>query len=194
MNYRPYPDIDRALAQLERGRAPEPQHPFLAWIDEHLRTGLADWQKPLVVAAAKRTGKSAITAAIVDQAVKAGEHVHVDTRRGVRCHGGDGGCGLLPLRPAAPVVIARAVRTCLALPSQWNAWTVEGQYLYMRYRSGIGSVDAYDTEDSEQWTRVPDGHLAIFDTGETYGGDMSLVEFCERAGLQLADDAEVTGE
>ncbi|SHI67343.1 hypothetical protein [Streptomyces sp. 3214.6] len=194
MNYRPYPDVDRALAQLERHHAREQQSLFLAWVDEHVRPGLAEWQKRLVTAAAKQTGKTAITAAIADQAVKAGEHVHVATRRGVRCAGGDAGCGLLPLRPDRPLILARVVRTCLAVPSQWNAWTVDGQYLYLRYRSGIGTVDAYDTEDSEQWTQFPDGRVAIFDTGETYGGDMALTEFCERAGLQLADNAEVTGE
>lgn len=142
----------------------------------------------------RKAGKSAIVTAVTDQAVKAGEHVHVATRRGVRCAGGDGACSLPQLRPDPPLVLARAIRTCTAVPSQWNAWTVNGQYLYLRYRSGIGTVDAYDTDDSEQWTQPPDGRVAIFDTGEQYGGDMSLTEFCERAGLQIADDAEVTGE
>lgn len=142
----------------------------------------------------RRAGKSAIVAAIADQAVQDGEHVHVATRRGMHCAGGDSTCSLPRLRPDQPLILARVVRTCAAVPSQWNAWTVNGQYLYMRYRSGLGTVDAYDTEDSEQWTQPPDGHIAFFDTGEPYGGDMTLTEFCERAGLQLADDAEVTGE
>ncbi|MHC3474674.1 hypothetical protein ACYF6T_39105 [Streptomyces sp. 7R007] len=93
-----------------------------------------------------------------------------------------------------PIVLARAVRTCTAIPSQWNAWTTDGQYLYLRYRSGIGTVDAYDTEDSAQWTRVPDGAVARFDTGDRWDGEMDLTEFCEHTGLQLADDAEVIGE
>jgi hypothetical protein len=199
VNYRPYPDAERAFHQLKRGSVRAchfvRQRPDGVIVETHVTPEAALsafhrwWQD-----SPRRTGKTAITAAIVDQAVKAGEHVHVTTRRGVRCHGGDGDCGLLPLRPAEPLVLARAKRTCTAVPSQWNAWTADGQYLYLRYRSGIGTVDAYDTEDSEQWTRPPDGRVAIFDTGDTYGGDMSLVEFCERAGLQLADDAEVTGE
>ncbi|MFJ2004788.1 hypothetical protein [Streptomyces chartreusis] len=90
--------------------------------------------------------------------------------------------------------LVRVVRTCTAVPSQWNAWTGDGQYLYLRYRSGIGTVDAYDTEDSTQWTRIPNGEIAHFDTGDRLDGEMDLVEFCERAGLHLADDAEVTGE
>lgn len=94
----------------------------------------------------------------------------------------------------APIVLARAVRTCAAVPSQWNAWTTDGQYLYLRYRSGIGTVDTYDTEDSEQWTRIPDGAVAYFDTGDRLDGEMDLAEFCERTGLQLANAAEVIGE
>ena len=194
MNYRPYPDVDRALAQLERHHAREQQTPFLAWVDEHVRPGLAEWQKRLVTAAAKQTGKTAITTAIVDQAVKAGHHVHVAGRDGVRCVGGDPACSQPSKEPERSIVLARVVRTCAAVPSQWNAWTVDGQYLYLRYRSGIGTVDAYDSEDSEQWTRVPDGAAARFDTGDRLDGEMDLPEFCERAGLQLADDAEGTGE
>lgn len=98
------------------------------------------------------------------------------------------------LRPAAPLVVARAVRTCIAVPSQWNAWTAAGQYLYLRYRSGIGTVDTYDSSDVDTWTHVPYGAVAFFDTGDRRDGEMDLPEFCERAGLQLADDAEVTGE
>lgn len=88
--------------------------------------------------------------------------------------------------------IARVVQTCSAIPSQWNAWTIGGQYLYLRYRSGIGTVDAYDTEDSEQWRRTPDGAIARFDTGDRLDGEIGLAEFCARTGLQLADDAEVS--
>lgn len=192
MNHRPYPDVERALAQLERGR--QPRSPLLAWIDEHLLPGQAEWQKAFITAAVRRTGKSAIVAAITDEAVKAGEHVHVATRRGVRCAGGDDACSLPKLRPDSPLVLARAIRTCTAVPSQWDAWTVDGQYLYLRYRSGIGTVDAYDSPESDEWPQPPDGRVAIFDTGETYGGDMTLADFCERTGLQLADDAEVIGE
>ena len=95
---------------------------------------------------------------------------------------------------SAQIILARAVRTCTAVPSQWNAWTVDGQYLYLRYRSGIGTVDAYDDEDFEKWTRIPDGAVARFDTGDRSDGEMDLPEFCQRTGLRLADDAEVIGK
>lgn len=247
MNYRPYPDVDRALAQLERDRVPGPRSPLLASLEQVVAPlHLADWQREWVSALArlshpKRTGKSAITAAIVDEAVLAGEHVHIAGRDGMRCAGGDQACPLprigsgdqvvveydghrtryevtdIPFRErpgsvsltlrsvdgatepdrlAEPqaITLARVERTCTAVPSQWNAWTVDGRYLYLRYRSGIGTVDAYDTEDSDQWTRIPDGAIARFDTRDRLDGEMDLIEFCERAGLELADDAEVTGE
>ncbi|MFJ6841375.1 hypothetical protein ACIQRE_01750 [Streptomyces griseoluteus] len=228
------------------------------------------------------SGRGAIIAAIVSEALVAGHHVHVATTAGLRCAGGDSTC-IVPRaehkdaveesccpgcehpfhapgiactggvdhgpkrwhqclclnRPGAdrkcppqmdcqggplgytdiwhlrqgrslsgrggtlitpevletsPLVLARVVCTCEAVPSQWSAWTVDGQYLYLRYRSGIGTVDAYDGEDSDTWTRIPDGAVARFDTGDRLDGDMDLVEFCELAGLQVAVDAEVSGE
>lgn len=98
MSYRPYPNVDRALAQLERRRRPGPRSPLFAWIDEHLvpEIRLTDWQRAFVDSfpgiAPKRAGRTT-TAAIVDQAVKAGEHVHVASHRdGVRCASGDPAC------------------------------------------------------------------------------------------------------
>ncbi|MGW0578321.1 hypothetical protein ACWD25_20650 [Streptomyces sp. NPDC002920] len=247
MNYRPYPDADRALHQVERHhpRVVVTLHADIRAFEDALRKvaermpasgAFAANADALSRAFAKmgadaesarraealgqsapehprRAGRNAITAAIVAQAVKAGQHVHIADRDGVRCVGGDGQCtvrrGPAPglyfvdetkaapsaaLADRQPIVLARVVRTCVAIPSQWNAWTVNGQYLYLRFRSGIGTVDAYDTEDSEQWTRIPDGAVARFDTGDRTDGEMDLIDFCERTGLQLADDARVTGE
>lgn len=370
MNYRPYPDPDRAMRQLARHRIHRTGtstlsglldgmgmklEPFQrAWVDTCLHTGTT----PAV--SARRSGRTAIIAAIADEATAVGEHVHVASRDGMRCAGGDPNCPLprterddqdeaehdgrstrddatdpparshrdgppadlsATLRPAGellvkglnraaanatvfsralaqagisaeseraralaagrcpdcghaphaagseceavvdhgpkhwhrclclyqppstspchplmtchggtlgysdiwhlqrghslsskdgpvtpdilaiptgttdqePITLARVVRTCAACPSQWNAWTTSGQYLYLRYRSGIGTVDAYDTEDSSTWMRIPDGSVARFDTGDRLDGEMSLVEFCERTDLELAD-AEVIGE
>jgi hypothetical protein len=91
-------------------------------------------------------------------------------------------------RVVAP--LARVVRTCIACPSQWDAWTVDGQYLYLRYRWSVGEV----TPDSG-----PDGDLTaepLVTFGEPGGldGTISLAEFLGRAGLELAPDAEVVGE
>jgi len=82
------------------------------------------------------------------------------------------------------VIIVKAVQTCEACPSQWDAWTADGQYLYLRYRWSIGTVDAYDTPDPDAWTRIPDGNVASF--GERgWDGEIELAEFCARAGLTL---------
>ncbi|WP_255369534.1 hypothetical protein [Kitasatospora sp. MBT63] len=37
--------------------------------------------------------------------------------------------------------LARVVLTSPTNPSQWDAWTGDGQYLYLRYRHGVGSVE-----------------------------------------------------
>ncbi|MGW0647882.1 hypothetical protein ACWD4T_03600 [Streptomyces umbrinus] len=88
--------------------------------------------------------------------------------------------------------IARAVRTCRACPSQWDAWTLGGQYLYLRYRSGIGSVEAQPSEDTNTWDM--DKPPLIEWDDDTGNGDVSLTEFLATAGMQLTSDAEVVGE
>lgn len=334
MNYRPYPATQRALNQLERGRAPEPtrcpicDHPVHhhatengqpvcsrgrgliscrdcaeLWARMPAVAGLVDFGialrhgtgPHLIGEHPLRAGKAAITAALIDQAVEDGQHVHVASRNGVRCLGAAAnatvfsrsvaragvatksaqaralaagglcsGCGhaqhlsgteceagvdhgpkrwhrclclamagastscppqmncqggtlsyadIVHLREGGTlrgadgvtitaaalaerprIVLARVVRTCTAVPSQWNAWTVAGQYLYLRYRSGIGTVDAYASTDCEQWTHVPDGTVARFDTGDRLDGEMTLAQFCQHTGIEVADGAEVTGE
>lgn len=93
-----------------------------------------------------------------------------------------------------PITIARAVQTCLSVPSQWNAWTDDGRYLYLRYRFGHGTVDDYPSEDMDTWDRVPEGRLACFGDcfpRQGFDGEITLEEFCERAGLRLAPDVVV---
>jgi hypothetical protein len=80
-----------------------------------------------------------------------------------------------------PLILGRVVQTCWACPSQWDAWTVDGQYLYLRYRWGVGTVD---DEDDRELTR--------FETGDELGGCMDIDEFLSRSGLLLADSAEVS--
>lgn len=89
------------------------------------------------------------------------------------------------------VLLAKVVETCPSIPSQWDAWTTDGQYLYLRYRSGIGTVDAYDSTDWETWPDVPDGTVARFGT-PSLDGQISLADFLAATGLELAPGAEVT--
>ena len=87
-----------------------------------------------------------------------------------------------------PFVIARAVETCGGLPAQWDAWTTDGQYLYLRYRHGLGTVNAEPSPNWMTWTES--SRIASFDTGDSLDGGMGLAEFCERAGLVLGDGFE----
>ncbi|GGU91028.1 hypothetical protein GCM10010275_30070 [Streptomyces litmocidini] len=88
--------------------------------------------------------------------------------------------------------IVRAVRTCPACPSQWDAWTTDGQYLYLRYRHGIGSVEQHPSPDLDTWG--PEyAPLAEWDDG-TGNGEISLTEFLATSGLTLAPGATVEGE
>ena len=76
--------------------------------------------------------------------------------------------------------LGRVKQTCWVCPSQWDAWTVSGEYLYLRYRWGTGTVD--DDNHNE---------LIRFETGEPWDGAMDLDEFLTRSGLRLADEADV---
>ncbi|WP_031165996.1 hypothetical protein [Streptosporangium roseum] len=87
--------------------------------------------------------------------------------------------------------LAKVIQTCSACPSQWNAWTSTGQYLYLRYRFGVGTVDAYNNPDPDTWLTIPDGRIARFSKGDGLDGEISLEDFLTAAGLELAPDAEV---
>jgi hypothetical protein len=79
--------------------------------------------------------------------------------------------------------IVRAVQTCQYFPSQWDAWTDAGQYLYLRYRHGVGTVEEQPGPDTATWT--DHGTLGEFETdGED--GEISLEDFCAAADLTLA--------
>ncbi|MDT0394486.1 MULTISPECIES: hypothetical protein [Streptomyces] len=88
------------------------------------------------------------------------------------------------------MTIARVVQTCGGSPSQWDAWTTTGQYLYLRYRHGEGTVeqhpseyvDTWDGEESGLWTSWRDG---------TADGRIDLADFLALAGLRLDTNAEV---
>lgn len=86
--------------------------------------------------------------------------------------------------------IVKAVQTCAGRPSEWDVWTDAGQYLYLRYRSGVGTAEEFDSPDYTTWGSVTP--LAEFDSDDQYGGDITLAEFCKRAGLLIAENAEIS--
>ncbi|WP_409235610.1 hypothetical protein [Streptomyces sp. PA5.6] len=86
--------------------------------------------------------------------------------------------------------VTRVVQTCSAHPSQWDAWTADGQYLYLRYRHGEGRVEWHPGPDDgaetpESWDEGRSGVLIEWDDG-TGGGVISLEDFLAAAGLVLA--------
>jgi hypothetical protein len=77
--------------------------------------------------------------------------------------------------------IVKAVQTCWACPSQWDAWTDDGLHLFLHYRHGFGTVT------TEHGTRI-----AEFEYGDW--GFIELPEFAEKAHLVLDPFIEVTEE
>ncbi|WOX11497.1 hypothetical protein [Streptomyces sp. N50] len=92
--------------------------------------------------------------------------------------------------------LTRVVQTCSAYPVQWDAWTADGQYLYLRYRHGEGCVEWHpgpddDADTPESWNEGRSGLLIGWDDG-TGGGVIGLGDFLAAAGLELAPDASVS--
>lgn len=82
------------------------------------------------------------------------------------------------------IKIVKAHMTCGACPSQWNAWDAEGNYYYLRYRSGIGTVQQCESEDALQHDTP---NLVRFEYGDWLDGCLTLEEFAELAGLDITD-------
>lgn len=92
--------------------------------------------------------------------------------------------------------LTRVVQTCSAYPSQWDAWTADGQYLYLRYRHGEGCVEWHpgpedDADMSESWNEGLSGLLVEWDDGSG-NGVICLEDFLAAAGLVLAPGALVS--
>lgn len=84
------------------------------------------------------------------------------------------------MNQAAPTyTVVKAIQTCWACPSQWDAWTDTGQYLYLRYRGGRGTVS---TGGDDGMSEV----VASFCHGDSLEGSITLEKFAELARLELA--------
>ncbi|MFD0022544.1 hypothetical protein [Streptomyces sp. NPDC058382] len=88
------------------------------------------------------------------------------------------------------MTLSRVVQTCGGYPAQWDAWTTDGQYLYLRYRHGIGSVERQPGPDPDTWHDDPDETVTEWDD-DTELGEIELLDFLARAGLRLAPGAEI---
>lgn len=83
------------------------------------------------------------------------------------------------------ITIVRAVRTCRACPAQWDAWDADGQYYYLRFRFGHGTVEAAASPE-DYMTGTESRVVAEFEHGDGLLGEIELTEFAELAGLALA--------
>lgn len=73
-----------------------------------------------------------------------------------------------------PVTISRIERTCYACPAQWDAWTDEGDYVYIRYRWGWLSVEI--SGDEREWEEDKHTILLEGEFGHQMSGFMSYDE------------------
>jgi len=91
------------------------------------------------------------------------------------------------------ITITRAVQTSFACPSQWDAWDADGNYYYLRYRSGCGRVQHFPGGPAF-WERPDEkGELvSSFEFGDEYNGTLTLEEFATHAQLDLAPDVKTT--
>lgn len=82
------------------------------------------------------------------------------------------------------VRIVKAVQTCTACPSQWDSWTDDGKYLYLRFRHGFGTAIWYPSGSVSHLDNSV--RIAQFEDVDPYAGSIGLEDFCARAGLALA--------
>lgn len=73
-----------------------------------------------------------------------------------------------------PLVIARIEQTCTACPAQWDAWTDDGEYVYIRYRWGYLFVERAMTPDA--WRENDYEVVLEKDIGALWDGQMSYAE------------------
>lgn len=93
-------------------------------------------------------------------------------------------CGPLPAPDAEIPALVRTVQTCPACPSQWDAWDADGQYYYLRFRSGMGSVETAESANACR-SSGPLTQVADFRHGDHLDGSMGLDEFLAHAGMRL---------
>ncbi|MEV4436576.1 hypothetical protein [Streptomyces sp. NPDC049585] len=104
---------------------------------------------------------------------------------------GDQDLGPVEAHLHADVHLARVVQTGCANPSQWDAWTTGGKYLYLRYRHGEGTVEQHPSEDPDTWDGEESRLRSLWNDG-TDGGHIELAHFLAMAGLRLAPNADVS--
>ena len=80
------------------------------------------------------------------------------------------------------VILVKTVQTCRACPSQWNAWDLDGNYWYLRYRHGHGTAERQPGPDVDTWAWKENGDISFTNEGtDLEDGEISLEDFCRMA-------------
>lgn len=81
--------------------------------------------------------------------------------------------------------LVRLERTCFACPSQWDAWDVDNNYYYIRFRGGYLSVDR-SRSVAAMWDTNERTSLLGWDTGDGLDGFMTDTEMLDLTGLRFS--------
>lgn len=81
--------------------------------------------------------------------------------------------------------LVRVEQTGTVSPSQWNAWDAEGNYYYLRYRYGKGSVWSAKSEEDLDASGNYDV-VCEWSYGHSLDGYISLEEFARHSSLELS--------
>jgi hypothetical protein len=74
--------------------------------------------------------------------------------------------------------IYKYTKTCNACPAQWECWTDDNKYVYIRYRLGFLRVSIHKNEE-EYWDQTKDVVLFCEKVGRDYDGFMTDEEMKE---------------
>jgi hypothetical protein len=91
------------------------------------------------------------------------------------------------------VVIMKAVQTCVACPSQWDAWDQDGNYWYLRYRHGRGTAERQPGPGWQTWD-LHEADISFEGQDDDDDGCISLERFCELAGLPIDPECDRTSD
>lgn len=79
------------------------------------------------------------------------------------------------VQPPCDLEIQDVVCTCSACPSQWDARTPDGRYVYIRYRNGCGRID------------VDEETVICWESDDPWGGCMTLGQVVAVTGIKVLD-------
>lgn len=76
------------------------------------------------------------------------------------------------------ITIVKQEKTCDMCPSQWDLWTDDGKYIYVRYRWGTLSIHMGDSED-DVWNVHKNTNIYCERISDGLDGYMTLEELKE---------------